>query len=284
MSEMPERKGSYTGPGPIGWLLCILLIPVMMMAQTYLTNRQIEDWATSRGYLESKEFGESVWYRDGIQHISYFYTGSYLYEVDGEIRRGFLLEFPTKVFGDPKESRKAHAHLFPGKEVEVTHGPTAEDGSFLQRIKTANARFAISAFPYAAGFFVLVLLIWVFFEKKGKGWTLAAILMCFVYFGADALDPDGILESDEIAERGDIILPYLKTLGSASPWSDEPSFDKLKVGMSFEEAIQHVGQPETFQVGAEDMELTFYVNRSPHTLKFTLTEDREALLKTITSK
>jgi hypothetical protein len=256
------------------------LFPVLFTAQSYFIDRHIADWTTSPGYLEAKKFDQTVWYDDGIQKISYFYTGSYLYQVDGQIRRGFLLEYPTKIFHNPKESRRAHAGLFLGKKVEVTHGTALEDGSFLERNVTPNADFAVVAFPYVSGFFVLVFVVWLFFEKKGKGWTIAALLFCCFYLSTETIDPDGFLDSDEIAERGDIVLPHLEVL-SKQPWSDQPNLEALQTGVPFRDAVKHITEPQTLTVGTDELTLTFDIERKPRTLTFSLSGDGETRLKSL---
>ena len=105
-------------------------------------------------------------------------------------------------------------------------------------------------------------------------------MFCCFYLSTEIIDPDGFLDSDEIAERGDIVLPLLEVL-SEQPWSDQPNLEALQTGVPFRDAVKHITEPQTLTVGTDELTLTFDIERKPRTLTFSLSGDGETRLKSL---
>jgi hypothetical protein len=107
------------------------------------------DWPSTNGLIEGCRVEPFSYEDEGEDGTEFYLSGSYVYRVGEEVRRGYRLEFFAKPYSGAAAEVERRRRFKPGSEIQVVYDPTIEGGSFIDDSSKPSLRKShLSIFVY----------------------------------------------------------------------------------------------------------------------------------------
>lgn len=207
------------------------------------------DWPRTSGLVEGCTMEPFSYLDEGEDVTEFYLSGSYVYRVGEEVRRGHRLEFFAKPYSGAAAEVERRRRFKPGSEIQVIYDPAVEGGSFVDDSLEPSLRKshlyilaytvlilgALAAFAWASGIGAAVV-------AAGASGLLIA-LGAYVFHNRDArMEPDVIVEAE--LDPSEILAEVKKTRNGPA----KGALQQLKEGSTALQILESRGRPNVVEL------------------------------------
>jgi hypothetical protein len=255
-----EREREQSSPLAVAAVMVLLLCSGSLGSQSQQgwLSWGARNWPTATGLVEGCRLEPFTSSDDGKQVTDFYLSGSYVYRVGDELRRGYRLEFFPKPYDAARAEDERRQRFAPGTEVQVVYDPQSEAGSFLDDPRKSSDREChLYSFAYAA--LILTALVAFAWDSGCAAAVVAGLLsgLMVALSAYGSYNQDARTQPDVIVEAELDPSPLLIELRKPRQPKSKSGVEKLSPGLSLSQVLELRGRPYSVQMSAGKIDLLY---------------------------